>query len=121
MYFHNHIAHHLVTIWALGAKPATLRSQYERNAAYQRVPVEMQKNMVKDLVDPAVFKRCLGHELNFASFTRFFINEIDKLGYQKVLHKYLVDGTEIANDVLCRIYMGGFQSSPSGLQGPTLC
>ncbi|KAF2811537.1 uncharacterized protein BDZ99DRAFT_559618 [Mytilinidion resinicola] len=106
MYFHNHIAHHLVTIWALGAKPATLRSQYERNATYQRAPVEMQQTMVTDLVDPIVFKRCLGHELNFASFTRFFINEIDKLGYQKVLHKYLVDGTEISNDVLCRIYMG---------------
>ncbi|PVH98595.1 hypothetical protein DM02DRAFT_643522 [Periconia macrospinosa] len=83
-----------------------LEENFTKNHIFTSTEDERGGNMVKDLVDPVVFKRCLGHELNFASFTRFFIDEIDKLGYQKVLHKYLLDGTQIANDVLCRIYMG---------------
>jgi hypothetical protein len=106
MYFHNHIAHHMVTIWAMGAKPHQLRSHYERNASYCRTPLAVQKAVVSDLVDPRVFRRCRGHEDNFANFVRFFINEINKHGYQEVLQKYLVGGSEIANDMLCRIYMG---------------
>ncbi|KAH8821288.1 hypothetical protein F5884DRAFT_82511 [Xylogone sp. PMI_703] len=106
MYFHNHISHHLITIWALGAKPATLRSQYARNALYQRKPLAVQKAVVSDLADSRVFMRCLGHEDNFANFVRFFINEIKRYGYQEVLQKYLVGNNEISNDILSRIYMG---------------
>lgn len=110
VYFHNHIAHHDITIWALGANPATIRSQHDRNSLYQREAMVIQDSVVKDMADPAVYKRCLGREENFLNYCRFFEDEINRLGYQAVLQKYLVDGSEIADDMLCRIYMG---SSPA--------
>ncbi|KAH8434288.1 questin oxidase family protein [Aspergillus melleus] len=106
VYFHNHIAHHDITIWALGANPSTIRSQHDRNSLYQRQAMVIQDSVVKDMADPAVYKRCLGREENFLNYCRFFEDEINRIGYQAVLQKYLVDGSEIADDMLCRIYMG---------------
>ncbi|EED16359.1 conserved hypothetical protein [Talaromyces stipitatus ATCC 10500] len=106
VYFHNHIAHHDITIWALGATPATLRSQHERNGLYQRGPMAIQEPLVKDMADDRVFKRCLGREENFLNFCGFFEDYIDTYGYQALFQKYLVGGSEIADDMLCCIYMG---------------
>lgn len=61
---------------------------------------------MNDLSDPLVFKRCLGREENFMNFCRFFEHEINRIGYQAVIQKYLVNGTALADDILCRIYMG---------------
>jgi hypothetical protein len=69
----------------------------------------IQQPLVKDLADDRVFKRCLGREENFLNFCEFFEDYIDTHGYQALFQKYLVDGSEIANDMLCRIYMGMFQ------------
>lgn len=66
----------------------------------------IQDSVVQDMADPAVYKRCLGREENFLNYCRFFEDEINRIGYQAVLQKYLVDGSEIADDMLCRIYMG---------------
>ena len=40
------------------------------------------------------------------NFCRFFEHEINRIGYQAVIQKYLVNGTALADDILCRIYMG---------------
>jgi hypothetical protein len=106
VYFHNHIAHHDITIWALGASPETIRSQHDRNSLYQRGAMEIQSTLVEDMTEPSVFKRCLGREENFLNFCLFFEKEIDRIGYQAVLQKYLVGGSVVADDILCRIYMG---------------
>jgi hypothetical protein len=66
----------------------------------------VQNTLVEDMTDPLVFKRCLGREENFLNFCLFFENEIDRFGYQAVFQKYLVGGSEMADDILCRIYMG---------------
>ncbi|OQD63897.1 hypothetical protein PENPOL_c008G00514 [Penicillium polonicum] len=106
VYFHNHIVHHDITVWALGGKPETIRSQHDRNSLYQREAFTIQDTLVNDLSDPLVFKRCLGREENFMNFCRFFEHEINRIGYQAVIQKYLVNGTALADDILCRIYMG---------------
>ncbi|KAJ5124900.1 uncharacterized protein N7515_008725 [Penicillium bovifimosum] len=106
VYFHNHIAHHDITIWALGANPETIRSQHDRNSLYQREAMTIQETLVDDMSDPLVFKRCLGREENFLNFCRFFEDEINRIGYQEVLQQYLVNGTAVADDILCRYVHG---------------
>ena len=106
MYLHNHIVHHTLTLWALGAKPEVIRLHQERNAQYQRQSMVIQANLVEDLSIPHVFKRCLGREENFRNYERFFLKEINKKGYEAVLQKYLIGGDEVADDMLCRIYHG---------------
>lgn len=38
--FHNHITHHLLTLFALNASPEELQKAYDANASYQR-PVKL--------------------------------------------------------------------------------
>jgi hypothetical protein len=90
----------------MGGKPETIRSQHDRNSLYQRDAPTVQNTLIEDMRDPLVFKRCLGREENFLNFCGFFEAEIDRVGYQEVLQKYLVDGSKVADDILCRIYMG---------------
>ena len=106
MYLHNHIVHHTLTLWALGASPETIRRHQERNGQYQRTSMAIQSNIVEDLAMPRVFKRCLGREENYRNYERFFLKQINDLGYEAVLQKYLIGGDDIADDMLCRIYHG---------------
>ena len=106
MYLHNHIVHHTLTLWALGAKPETIRMHQERNGQYQRSSMVIQNNLVEDLAIPSVFKRCIGREENYRNFERFFLKQINEQGYEAVLQKYLVGGDSVADDMLCRIYHG---------------
>ena len=106
VYLHNHIVHHTLTLWALGAKPNIIRLHQERNAQYQRQSMVIQSWLIEDMAAPEVFQRCLGREENYRNFERFFLKQIDEHGYQYVLQKYLLDKSEIADDMLCRIYMG---------------
>lgn len=59
-----------------------------------------------DMSDPKIFKRCLGKEENFKNFEKFFMGEITKLGYEEVLQKYMFNGSEVADDILWRMYQG---------------
>lgn len=106
MYLHNHIAHHDLTIWAMGATPETLRSQHERNTRYMRPSFTIVEPVVQDMEDDYVFKRCLGKEEHFRNFERYFLTQITKHGYQAVLQKYLLGGSELANEMHSHIYMG---------------
>jgi hypothetical protein len=106
VYLHNHIAHHDLTLWALGAKPEVLISQHQRNTRYMRDAMIIVEPLVLDLEDDVIFTKCLGREENFRNFEKFFLGQINRKGYQAVLQKYLVGGGQIANDMMFRIYMG---------------
>ena len=106
VYLHNHIAHHDLTLWALGAKPEVLRSQHERNTRYMRDAMIIVEPLVLDLEDDVIFTKCLGREENFRNYEKFFLGQINQKGYQAVLQKYLVGDGQIANDMMFRIYMG---------------
>ena len=106
MYLHNHIAHHDITLWALGATPEVLKSQHHRNTLYMRDAMKVFKPVVQDLDDDFVFKRCLGREENFRNFEVFFMNKIKEKGYQAVLQNYFLNRGEIADKMMSHVYMG---------------
>src|ERR1700761_6093206 len=53
---HNHIVHHLLASFSLGADPETLQKQYDQNAEYQRPPPPANENIIRSLNDPEAFK-----------------------------------------------------------------
>lgn len=116
---HNHIAHHDLTLWALGAKPEVLISQHERNTRYMRDAMIVVEPLVLDLEDDVIFKKCLGREENFRNFEKYFLNQIVQKGYQPVLQKYLVGDGDIAKDMRYRIYMG--KQSPATDARTAIC
>ncbi|KAL9118256.1 MAG: hypothetical protein Q9187_005201 [Circinaria calcarea] len=104
--FHNHIAHHVLTLYALGASPATIQRHYDNNKSYQRHAETLIDGVAEDLHDPANFQECLGNERYYHDYLVFFQNEIDKKGVEEVINDYLLKGNERAEDLLVRTYSG---------------
>lgn len=102
----NHIAHHLLTLFALNASPQEIQRGYTANATYQREPEPLKQAVVNDMHDPSRFKAYLGQEDRYHDFLNFFKKEIDAKGWQNVLNEYLFAGDERAEDMLVRCYSG---------------
>lgn len=62
--------------------------------------------VVADLEDDFVFLKCLGKEEHFRNFETFFMKKIKEIGYEAVLQRFLLDGSEIAEKMMCHQYMG---------------
>jgi hypothetical protein len=102
----NHIAHHLLTVFALNATPAEIQKCYDDNVSYQRPPEPLKESIVKDMHEPERFKTYLGDEKYYHDFLVFFQNEIESKTWQNVLNEYLFANDERANNMLCRLYAG---------------
>ncbi|KAI9784895.1 MAG: hypothetical protein M1816_000590 [Peltula sp. TS41687] len=103
---HNHIAHHLLTLYALASSPSNIQRQYEKNRSYQRPIGEVNTSSVKAMHDPANFKKYLGKEKHYHDYLVFFQEEIEKKGWEAVLNEYLFQRDERADDMLVRTFMG---------------
>lgn len=104
--FHNHIAHHLLAIYALGATPEELKRAYDDNKGYQRRQYAVDEKHVQDMSDKAKFKEYLGNEKYFETFQAFFQKEMEAKGWQNVLKENLFAGDEHAERLLVGMYAG---------------
>jgi hypothetical protein len=104
--FHNHIAHHLLTVWALRGTVEDLRQAYGDNKSYQRPQMRPDEAVIDRLQDEAFFASYLGPEDHYSTFLNFFQREIEKSSWQEVLQTYLLAGDKRANDMLARLYAG---------------
>lgn len=110
----DHIAHHLLGLWALGATPGEMQYMWDLNKPYQ-APLEQQHNgkvsKDMDLKDPELFDICLGNNEKYADFLRFFEDEVAEKGVPEVVREYVLKGDRRANDIFCRMYTGEFDLS----------
>ncbi|KAJ8120579.1 hypothetical protein O1611_g10332 [Lasiodiplodia mahajangana] len=60
--YHNHISHHLLSLYGIGASPADIQQGYDDNANYQRTPYEVHPDNVDELRDFEKAKAKLGKE-----------------------------------------------------------
>jgi len=104
--FHNHIAHHLLTLFALGATSQEIQQGYDTNVSYQRPPEPLLESIVDDMHKPDRFKTYLGKEQYYHDFLVFFQKEIEAKTWQRVLNEYLFSRDERADDLLARLYAG---------------
>ena len=102
----DHIAHHILTLYALGASSDVIQKQYERNKSYQRPPEPVDRSILENMHDPTKFHGYLGNEKYYHDFLVYFQGEIDKMGYERVINEYLLKDDERANDLLVRTYAG---------------
>ena len=106
---HNHIAHHLLTIYSLGATPSQIRHAYDINKDSQRPMAPVNEATVEAISDPSKFQSYLGDEKYFHDWEAFFQREMDTTpsGWQGVLQKHLLSRTPNAEALFIRMY-GGF-------------
>ncbi|KAJ6483638.1 hypothetical protein DFH09DRAFT_949827 [Mycena vulgaris] len=83
--FHNHIPHHLVAAYDMGASPALLKLIYEEEASMQR-PLNRQG---EDITESNWTTR-LGERTAYASYLVFFADEIAMIGVPETLRRYVM-------------------------------
>ncbi|KAF2673064.1 hypothetical protein BT63DRAFT_421257 [Microthyrium microscopicum] len=104
--FHNHIVHHILSLYALGASPELLKTMYDENANYQRPAMKEEKKVVQAMHDPAKFKECLGDENHYTDYLVFFQDEMTTKGWENVINEYLFADNDLSNDLLVRTFSG---------------
>lgn len=104
--FHNHIAHHVLTIYALGATTQEIGKAYEINKDYQRPQEPVEEKIVRKMSEKGNFAKYLGQEGFFHNYETFFQQEMDAKGWEAVLNEHLFAGDEHADDLLVRMYAG---------------
>jgi len=107
--FHNHIAHHLLTLYGTGASSAPLQKGYDGNTSYQRSTTPKLPQEMRSWDDA---KQYLGKEQYYSDFLVFFQKEIDKMGWEAVMAEYVFKGDERADDLLGRLFAGTWSIPP---------
>ncbi|KAL1622023.1 hypothetical protein SLS56_008907 [Neofusicoccum ribis] len=103
---HNHIVHHLLTLYAMGASPSEIQTAYDVNKTYQLPPVTLDPAIVQGLSDTAVFAKHLGNGSHYRNYLAHFSAEIDGKGVAAVLSEYLFARDDRAKDLLSRLFAG---------------
>ncbi|KAI5306254.1 hypothetical protein KEM56_001686 [Ascosphaera pollenicola] len=102
--FHNHIVHHLLSIYALGASPDDVQRAYDTNDEYQRPSRPIDEDLVQKFQDRDEFCQFLGQRPKYVQYLAHFQREIEERGVDAVLQEYLFAGTEFADDMLTRLF-----------------
>ncbi|KAJ3489516.1 hypothetical protein NLJ89_g11522 [Agrocybe chaxingu] len=105
--FHNHLSHHLLVAYDLGASAGHLQKIYDNEAKDQRPRILEEKDK-SIIVDKDNWAQYLGNHHAYSSFVDFFSEEIKALGVSETLEKYVFE--EEANkkgiDMLTRVVSG---------------
>ncbi|KAF2725422.1 hypothetical protein K431DRAFT_215297 [Polychaeton citri CBS 116435] len=104
--FHNHIVHHLLTVWALKAESSEITGHYNNNQGYQRQLPPVKRENVLEMADPEKFAGFLGNKRHYEDFLEFFKQEISESSWQEVLLKYVFARDARADDMLVRLFAG---------------
>jgi hypothetical protein len=104
---HNHLSHHLLAAYDLGATDGHLRKIYDDEAKAQRPRILEEKD--KDIVvNKQNWIQYLGNQSAYSSFVTFFSNEAQALGASGVLEKYVFeeDANQDGVNMLVRVMSG---------------
>ncbi|CAK7273824.1 hypothetical protein SEPCBS57363_005846 [Sporothrix epigloea] len=124
--FHNHIPHHLLSLYGTGADADAILQAYNYNKGYQRSVIPVHKpskasnspvrgSLAEDWYETTA-PRHLGSESYYPDFLQFFQHEIARRdkeqaktgleGWQAVLLDRLFSGTPAAEDLRTRLFAG---------------
>ncbi|EED17960.1 HypA-like protein, putative [Talaromyces stipitatus ATCC 10500] len=104
--FHNHIVHHLLTLFSLGASPEEIQDAYDRGHSYQRKAYPVDNKVVHAIIEKSTFKDYLGKEEHYSNFLAFFQQEISTKGVAETLQEHIFAEDEHADDLLGRLFSG---------------
>ncbi|KJA22195.1 hypothetical protein HYPSUDRAFT_139471 [Hypholoma sublateritium FD-334 SS-4] len=82
--FHNHTAHAVLTLWALGAESSIVKASYDDHATYQRAACESPAPITR-----ATWKGHLGDEIYYTAYLRFFEGEVKTKSVSAILEEYI--------------------------------
>ncbi|PKS10852.1 hypothetical protein jhhlp_002609 [Lomentospora prolificans] len=104
--YHNHIVHHLLSLFGTGAPAKDLQFAYNRNKTYQRDLNKPHNRIPEHLESWPEARNYLGKPEYYPDLFVYFQGEMEKLGWQEALKKHLFAGTERSDDLLQRMFAG---------------
>ncbi|RSL39726.1 hypothetical protein CEP53_013855 [Fusarium sp. AF-6] len=104
--FHDHIVHHVLTLYGTGASTKDMDIAYDANKGYQLKAMKPKQEMVDNLEHGSDWSTYLGKGRNYAAFLRFFQDEIQRIGWQEVLNEYLFKNDDRGRDLKSRLFGG---------------
>ncbi|KAJ5665229.1 uncharacterized protein N7477_007677 [Penicillium maclennaniae] len=104
--FHNHITHHILSMYAVGAKSDEIRAAFRKDMSYQRPAFPTDRAVVKGMYDKAKFMESFHDDKQYPNYLAFFQEEIDLKGVGDVLNEYVFAGDDRAESMLCRLFGG---------------
>ncbi|KAK0234931.1 hypothetical protein EDD85DRAFT_841103 [Armillaria nabsnona] len=82
--FHNHITHHVLAIWALGANKKTIEAVYQEYVPMQRPAIKSPNNISSEN-----FTTHLGDDQYYEAYKTFFRENIKDKGIATVLEEFV--------------------------------
>ena len=99
--------YHTFSLWALGASPELIKLHAERNFHCALPPPKVaDEQTVATLSDPVNLSKTLGQEECYQDLIVFFEGEIERLGVDQTLDKYLFGDSDFARSNYPRLYQG---------------
>ncbi|RFU72381.1 hypothetical protein TARUN_9877 [Trichoderma arundinaceum] len=101
------IVHSLLSLYATGAPPSVLDQAYAENHSYQITAMTPHSDVLKELKS-GWSEGCpyLGKGKYYPDFLKFFQDEIEEKGWQKVLQEYVFKGDERSEAIYGRLFAG---------------
>lgn len=111
MYFrdvggHNHIAHSVLTVLAMGGGPREVTRAYDDGFGYQRPLPSLDLDVVDELGDPDKFRARMLQLDQYTNFLAFFEREMESKGWQAVVQEYCFSRTPLAEAMFSQLYEG---------------
>ncbi|KAF8623272.1 hypothetical protein AX17_007478 [Amanita inopinata Kibby_2008] len=82
--YHNHVSHHAIALWALGANEEAIRQAYERDSTYQCPMVESPAEIIH-----SNWKEHLGDENYYKAYLEFFTKIVQEQGAVSAVEEYI--------------------------------
>ncbi|TFK41518.1 hypothetical protein BDQ12DRAFT_645990 [Crucibulum laeve] len=105
---HNHLNHHLLAAYDLGASPSLLQQIYDEEERIQR-PIYLDDAGQSISITEEIWTQYIQNPSAYASFVQFFLKQIKGLGKKGTIEKYIFSPE--ANDgglvMLVRFVSGG--------------
>jgi len=98
--FHNHLAHHLLALYSLGADEKAIQASYEREAPVQK-PIGGVENVT---ITTKNWNSFLGQAEYYKNYLQFFLEEVDKKSAVGAIQEYVFANPE--NEMLNRSFSG---------------
>ncbi|KAG0147796.1 hypothetical protein CROQUDRAFT_670371 [Cronartium quercuum f. sp. fusiforme G11] len=105
MHFHNHIAHHLLALYSLGASPSVIKAAFENEAPDQRPTLKP----VEEILNEGNWTDHLGDDKYYPNYLSFFSSEVRRLGAFEAVKHYLFH--QVKGDMLDRSLSGIYHPS----------
>jgi hypothetical protein len=103
---HNHIAHSILSVYALGGSPTEIQRAFEDGAGIQRPIPSQEKLMAKTLADPHEFRARMGQLDEYPNFLAFFQNQILDKGWVAVVQEHCFSRTSNSETIFANLLEG---------------